>query len=40
MVQRLDAARPATLGDAERIPGITPAALSALFVHSRAGATR
>jgi tRNA uridine 5-carboxymethylaminomethyl modification enzyme len=40
MVQRLVAARPATLGDAERIPGITPAALSALLVHSRAGATR
>ena len=40
MVQRLNAARPATLGDAERIPGITPAALSALLVHNRAGATR
>ena len=37
MVQRLDAARPATLGDAERIPGITPAALSALLVYNRAG---
>ncbi len=40
MVQRLNAARPATLGEAERIPGITPAALSALLVHNRAGATR
>jgi tRNA uridine 5-carboxymethylaminomethyl modification enzyme len=40
MVQRLDAARPATLGDAERIAGITPAALSALLVHNRAGAAR
>ncbi len=40
MVQRLDAARPMTLGDAERIPGITPAALSALLVHNRAGAMR
>ena len=40
MVQRLDAARPATFGDAERIPGITPAALSALLVHNRTGATR
>jgi tRNA uridine 5-carboxymethylaminomethyl modification enzyme len=40
MVQRLDAARPGTLGDAERIPGITPAALSALLVHNRAGAMR
>jgi tRNA uridine 5-carboxymethylaminomethyl modification enzyme len=40
MVQRLSAARPTTLGDAERIPGITPAALSALLVHNRAGANR
>lgn len=40
MVQRLDSARPATLGDAERIPGITPAALSALLVHNRAQAMR
>ena len=40
MVQRLNAARPATLGDAERIPGITPAALSALLVYNRAGAMR
>ncbi len=36
MVQRLGAARPETLGDAERIAGITPAALSALLVHNRA----
>lgn len=34
MVQRLSAARPANLGDAERIAGITPAALSALLVHN------
>ena len=40
MVQRLNMARPATLGDAERIPGITPAALSALLVHNRAGVMR
>ena len=40
MVQRLNMARPATLGDAERIPGITPAALSALLVHNRTGAMR
>ena len=40
MVQRLDSVRPATLGDAERIPGITPAALSALLVHNRAQALR
>lgn len=32
MVQRLSMTRPATLGEAERIPGITPAALSALLV--------
>jgi tRNA uridine 5-carboxymethylaminomethyl modification enzyme len=37
MIQRLSAARPATLGEAERIPGITPAALSALLVSSRTG---
>jgi tRNA uridine 5-carboxymethylaminomethyl modification enzyme len=40
MVQRLSAARPATLGEAERIAGITPAALSALLVHNRASAER
>lgn len=32
MVERLAAARPETLDQASRIPGITPAALSALFV--------
>ncbi len=40
MVQRLNTARPETLGDAERIAGITPAALSALLIHNRAGAMR
>ena len=40
MLQRLHAARPATLGDAERIQGVTPAALSALMVYNRAGASR
>ncbi|MDI3307003.1 MAG: tRNA uridine-5-carboxymethylaminomethyl(34) synthesis enzyme MnmG [Acetobacteraceae bacterium] len=35
MRQRLTAARPATLGSAGRIPGITPAALAALAVHLR-----
>jgi tRNA uridine 5-carboxymethylaminomethyl modification enzyme len=35
MRQRLMAARPATLGGAGRIPGITPAALAALAVHLR-----
>ncbi|NBC37968.1 tRNA uridine-5-carboxymethylaminomethyl(34) synthesis enzyme MnmG [Novosphingobium sp. FSY-8] len=39
MVERLSAARPATLAAAGRIPGITPAALAALLVHAkRAGA--
>lgn len=40
MVQRLTAARPETLGDAGRIPGITPAALSALLVHNRIESVR
>ncbi|MCF8495031.1 MAG: tRNA uridine-5-carboxymethylaminomethyl(34) synthesis enzyme MnmG, partial [Alphaproteobacteria bacterium] len=31
--QKLEAARPATLGAASRIPGITPAALIALLKH-------
>lgn len=35
MVERLDAARPSTLGAAQRIRGITPAALAAILVHSR-----
>jgi tRNA uridine 5-carboxymethylaminomethyl modification enzyme len=40
MRQRLTAARPATLGSAGRIPGITPAALAALAVHLRRGEAR
>lgn len=40
MVERLTAAAPATLAAAGRIPGITPAALSALLVHSRQHETR
>jgi tRNA uridine 5-carboxymethylaminomethyl modification enzyme len=32
MVERLRAAAPETLDQASRVPGITPAALSALFV--------
>ena len=32
MVERLNAARPETLDQASRVPGITPAALSALYV--------
>jgi tRNA uridine 5-carboxymethylaminomethyl modification enzyme len=35
MVERLEKARPATLAEAGRIPGITPAALAALLVHAR-----
>ncbi|HEX4618169.1 MAG TPA: tRNA uridine-5-carboxymethylaminomethyl(34) synthesis enzyme MnmG [Steroidobacteraceae bacterium] len=40
--QRLSEARPATLGQAGRIPGVTPAAVSILLVHlkKRAGAHR
>jgi tRNA uridine 5-carboxymethylaminomethyl modification enzyme len=35
MVERLNAARPSTLGAARRIRGVTPAALAAILVHSR-----
>ncbi len=35
MVERLDAARPASLGAAGRLRGITPAALSAILLHLR-----
>ena len=35
MVERLGKAQPETLADAGRVPGITPAALSALLVHAR-----
>lgn len=35
MIERLDAARPDTLAAAERIRGITPAALAAILVHVR-----
>lgn len=35
MIERLDRARPATLGAASRIRGITPAALAAVLVQSR-----
>lgn len=35
MVERLAMARPATLGAASRIRGITPAALAAILVHAR-----
>lgn len=35
MVERLEAARPATLGTAERVRGITPAALAAILVQAK-----
>ena len=35
MVERLEAARPGTLGAARRLRGVTPAALAAILVHSR-----
>ena len=35
MIERLSAARPSSLAAAGRVPGITPAALSALLVHAR-----
>jgi len=38
MRQRLSAARPATLGSAGRVPGVTPAALAALAAHLRRSA--
>ncbi|WP_137127029.1 tRNA uridine-5-carboxymethylaminomethyl(34) synthesis enzyme MnmG [Roseomonas sp. HF4] len=40
MRQRLDAARPATLGSAGRLPGVTPAAMAALAVALRREAAR
>jgi len=35
VIQRLDEVRPATVGQASRIPGVTPAAISLLLVHLR-----
>ncbi|TCH99014.1 tRNA uridine-5-carboxymethylaminomethyl(34) synthesis enzyme MnmG [Roseococcus sp. SYP-B2431] len=40
MRDRLRRARPATLGGAGRLPGLTPAALAALAVHLRRGVSR
>jgi len=36
--QRLDEARPATLGQAARLSGVTPAAIASLMMHLRTGA--
>jgi len=33
IVERLERAKPRTFGEARRIPGLTPAALSTLLVH-------
>ncbi|MGL4541588.1 MAG: tRNA uridine-5-carboxymethylaminomethyl(34) synthesis enzyme MnmG, partial [Polymorphobacter sp.] len=38
MVERLSRARPATIGAAARVSGVTPGALSALLVHARRAA--
>lgn len=38
MIERLNASRPSTLGAAERIRGITPAALAAILVHAKRNA--
>ena len=38
MVERLEAARPTTLGAAGRVRGVTPAALAAILVHCRRAA--
>ena len=38
MVERLSAARPATIGDAARVRGVTPAALTAILLHVRRAA--
>ncbi|MGE6051889.1 hypothetical protein [Klebsiella pneumoniae] len=35
MVDRLTMARPATLGAAARVRGVTPAALSAIYLHAQ-----
>jgi tRNA uridine 5-carboxymethylaminomethyl modification enzyme len=35
MRQRLDAAKPSSIGAASRVPGVTPAAIAALAAHLR-----
>jgi tRNA uridine 5-carboxymethylaminomethyl modification enzyme len=35
MIERLSASRPATLGAARRVAGVTPAALAAILIHAR-----
>ena len=35
MIERFEAARPRTLGEAQRIRGVTPAALAAVLVHTK-----
>ena len=40
VLEKLTAARPATLGAASRIPGVTPAALTALLRYVQRGASR
>ena len=37
MLERLRGARPQTLGEAARVRGVTPAALTALWLHARTG---
>ena len=39
MAERLTATRPETLDQASRVPGVTPAALSALYVAVRRAAS-
>ncbi|MEI8266698.1 MAG: tRNA uridine-5-carboxymethylaminomethyl(34) synthesis enzyme MnmG, partial [Betaproteobacteria bacterium] len=38
--QKLSAHRPYTLGQASRVPGVTPAAISLLLVHLKKGRLR
>ena len=38
MVERLGAARPETIGDASRVRGVTPAALTAILLHVKRAA--